>query len=309
MMTTTLPKKLLVLFLFVNLAAQAQADTNALKDRDIVVAIIDTGVDVNHPLIRDHLWVNPNDQKNTIDDDGNGYADDLHGWNFVSNNSDISDNHGHGTHVAGIILQKAKTQKVKFMILKYYDPLQSGDDNLLATVKAIRYATKMKADIINYSGGGDSRSPLEEAAIRDAQKQGIVFVAAAGNEGRDTDRVGYYPAGYRLSNIISVAAVDSRKRLLASSNYGSKSVDIAAPGKNVFSSLPGGRYGFMTGTSQATAWVSGLVASLLARSEKSLRPEDIKRYLEQSATKDRMLTKKIRTQARISTLASLHSTP
>lgn len=308
-MTTTLPKKLLVLFLFVNLAVQAQADTNALKDRDIVVAIIDTGVDVNHPLIRDHLWVNPNDQKNSLDDDGNGYADDLHGWNFVSNNSDISDNHGHGTHVAGIILQKAKTQKVKFMILKYYDPLQSGDDNLLATVKAIRYATKMKADIINYSGGGDSRSPLEEAAIRDAQKQGIVFVAAAGNEGRDTDRVGYYPAGYRLSNIISVAAVDSRKRLLASSNYGSKSVDIAAPGKNVFSSLPGGRYGFMTGTSQATAWVSGLVASLLARSEKSLRPEDIKRYLEQSATKDRMLTKKIRTQARISTLASLHSTP
>ncbi|WP_413570035.1 S8 family peptidase [Bdellovibrio sp. HCB117] len=309
MMTTTLPKKLLVLLLFANLAVQAQADTTAHKDRDIVVAIIDTGVDINHPLIRDHLWVNPNDQKNTLDDDGNGYADDLHGWNFVSNNSDISDNHGHGTHVAGIILQKAKTQKVKFMILKYYDPLQSGDDNLLATVKAIRYATKMKADIINYSGGGDSRSPLEEAAIRDAQKQGIVFVAAAGNEGRDTDRVGYYPAGYRLSNIISVAAVDSRKRLLASSNYGSKSVDIAAPGKNVFSSLPGGRYGFMTGTSQATAWVSGLVASLLARSEKSLRPEDIKRYLEQSATKDRMLTKKIRTQARISSLASLHTTP
>ncbi|WP_253696959.1 S8 family peptidase [Bdellovibrio bacteriovorus] len=309
MMTTTLPKKLLVLLLFANLAVQAQADTTAPKDRDIVVAIIDTGVDINHPLIRDHLWVNPNDQKNTLDDDGNGYADDLHGWNFVSNNSDISDNHGHGTHVAGIILQKAKTQKVKFMILKYYDPLQSGDDNLLATVKAIRYATKMKADIINYSGGGDSRSPLEEAAIRDAQKQGIVFVAAAGNEGRDTDRVGYYPAGYRLSNIISVAAVDSRKRLLASSNYGSKSVDIAAPGKNVFSSLPGGRYGFMTGTSQATAWVSGLVASLLARSEKSLRPEDIKRYLEQSATKDRMLTKKIRTQSRISSLASLHSTP
>ncbi|KYG63049.1 serine protease [Bdellovibrio bacteriovorus] len=298
-----------MLLLFANLAVQAQADTTAPKDRDIVVAIIDTGVDINHPLIRDHLWVNPNDQKNTLDDDGNGYADDLHGWNFVSNNSDISDNHGHGTHVAGIILQKAKTQKVKFMILKYYDPLQSGDDNLLATVKAIRYATKMKADIINYSGGGDSRSPLEEAAIRDAQKQGIVFVAAAGNEGRDTDRVGYYPAGYRLSNIISVAAVDSRKRLLASSNYGSKSVDIAAPGKNVFSSLPGGRYGFMTGTSQATAWVSGLVASLLARSEKSLRPEDIKRYLEQSATKDRMLTKKIRTQSRISSLASLHSTP
>ncbi|WP_291516422.1 S8 family peptidase [Bdellovibrio sp. ArHS] len=309
MMTRTLPQKILVLLLFLNLVTQAQASIADSKDRDIVVAIIDTGIDINHPLLRDHLWVNPQEEKNTLDDDGNGYADDLHGWNFASNNRDISDNHGHGTHVAGIILQKAKTHRVKFMILKYYDPLQSGDDNLLATVKAIRYATKMKADIINYSGGGDSRSPLEEAAIRDAQKQGIVFVAAAGNEGRDTDRVGYYPAGYRLSNIISVAAIDSRKRLLASSNYGSKSVDIAAPGKNVFSSLPGGRYGFMTGTSQATAWVSGLVASLLARTEKSLSPEDIKRYLEKSATKDRFLTKKIRSQARIAALATLQTTP
>ncbi len=275
------------------------------EPRDIVVAIIDTGVDINHPLIRNHLWVNPQEQKNAFDDDGNGYADDLHGWNFASNNNDLSDNHGHGTHVAGIILQKARSQRVKFMVLKYYDPLKSGDDNLLSTVKAIRYAIKMKADIINYSGGGDERSPLEEAAIRDAQKQGILFVAAAGNEGRNTDRVGFYPAGYRLSNIISVAAMDSRKRLLASSNYGSQSVDIVAPGKNVFSSLPGGKYGFMTGTSQATAWVSGLVASLLTQSDKSWTPERIKKFLELNAVRDRQLSKKIRSQARISNLASV----
>lgn len=275
------------------------------EPRDIVVAIIDTGVDINHPLIRNHLWVNPQEQKNAFDDDGNGYADDLHGWNFASNNNDLSDNHGHGTHVAGIVLQKARSQRVKFMVLKYYDPLKSGDDNLLSTVKAIRYAIKMKADIINYSGGGDERSPLEEAAIRDAQKQGILFVAAAGNEGRNTDRVGFYPAGYRLSNIISVAAMDSRKRLLASSNYGSQSVDIVAPGKNVFSSLPGGKYGFMTGTSQATAWVSGLVASLLTQSDKSWTPERIKKFLELNAVRDRQLSKKIRSQARISNLASV----
>lgn len=275
------------------------------EPRDIVVAIIDTGIDINHPLIRNHLWVNPQEQKNAFDDDGNGYADDLHGWNFASNNNDLSDNHGHGTHVAGIILQKARSQRVKFMVLKYYDPLKSGDDNLLSTVKAIRYAIKMKADIINYSGGGDERSPLEEAAIRDAQKQGILFVAAAGNEGRNTDRVGFYPAGYRLSNIISVAAMDSRKRLLASSNYGSQSVDIVAPGKNVFSSLPGGKYGFMTGTSQATAWVSGLVASLLTQSDKSWTPERIKKFLELNAVRDRQLSKKIRSQARISNLASV----
>lgn len=273
-----------------------------LGERDIVIAIIDTGIDVKHPLLKDHLWVNPNIKKNGKDNDGNGYAGDLHGWNFVSNNNDISDNHGHGTHIAGIILQKAKSKRVKFMILKYYDPFVSSDDNLLSTVKAIRYATKMKADIINYSGGGDVRSPLEEAAIRDAQKQGILFVAAAGNEGRNTDRVGYFPAGYRLSNIISVAAMDSRRRLLASSNYGSHSVDIVAPGKNIFSSLPGGRYGFMTGTSQATAWVSGLVASVMIQTEKTWTPENIKTFLEKVAVKDRLLAKKIRSQARISDL-------
>lgn len=279
----------------------------AQEPKDIIVAIIDTGVDVNHPLIKNHLWVNPAETIGNQDNDGNGYAGDLHGWNFASNNNDITDNHGHGTHVAGIILQKAPSERVKFMILKYYDPEKTGDDNMMSTVQAIRYATKMKAHIINYSGGGDLRNPLEEAAIRDAQKQGIVFVAAAGNEGRNTDRVGYFPAGYRLSNIISVAAMDSRKRLLASSNYGAKSVDIVAPGKNVFSSLPGGKFGFMTGTSQATAWVSGLVASLLVNTDRNWKPEEIKKFLERNAVKDRGLAKKIRSEARISTLQAFHS--
>lgn len=272
-------------------------------ERDIVVAIIDTGVDVTHPLIRNNLWINPAEKENKKDNDGNGYAEDLHGWNFVSNNNDLSDNHGHGTHVAGIIQQRVRSSRVKFMILKYYDPAISANDNLMNTVKAIRYATKMKADIINYSGGGADRSPMEEAAIRDAQGQGILFVAAAGNDGRNTDLVGYYPAGYKLSNIISVAAMDSQKRLLASSNFGSGSVDIAAPGKNVYSALPGGKYGYMSGTSQATAWVSGLAASLLlSNSWRTLAPEDIKKVLLSSGTKDRQLSKKIRSQTRISTL-------
>lgn len=278
----------------------------AQEPRDIVVAIIDTGMDVNHPLLKKHLWVNPHETSLDTDNDGNGYAGDLHGWNFASNSSDLSDNHGHGTHVAGIILQKAKSARVKFMILKYYDPDKSGDENLLNTVKAIRYATKMKADIINYSGGGDTRSPLEEAAIRDAQKKGILFVAAAGNEGRNTDRIGYYPAGYRLSNIISVAAMDARKRLLATSNYGSQSVDIVAPGNHILSSLPGGRYGYMTGTSQATAWVTGLVASVLTNSAKAWTPEEVKNVLEKNAIKDSLLSDKIRTQARISSLQAMN---
>lgn len=293
------PTKIILSLVILSTSFQSFAQSPA---KEVIVAIIDTGVDINHPLIQDHLWTNAHEKNNSQDNDGNGYAGDLHGWNFVSNNNDISDNHGHGTHVAGIILQQAQSQKVKFMILKYYDPLKNGEDNLANTVKAIRYAIQMKADIINYSGGGDNRSPLEEAAIREAKEKGILFVAAAGNEGRNTDRVGYFPAGYRLSNIISVAAMDSRKRLLANSNFGVHSVDFVAPGKNVYSTLPGGRYGFMSGTSMATAWVSGLVASLLVKTEKTWSPEDIKRFLEKVAVKDQKLTNKVRSQGRISTL-------
>lgn len=272
-------------------------------EREIVVAIIDTGVDLTHPMIRENLWVNPRERENGKDSDGNGYADDLHGWNFVLNNNDLIDHHGHGTHVTGIIQQRTRSARVKFMILKYYDPTIPAADNLLNTVKAIRYATRMKADIINYSGGGDERSPMEEAAIRDAQKQGILFVAAAGNEGRNTDVKGYYPAGYSLSNIISVAALDSRKRLLASSNFGTRTVDIAAPGKNIFSALPGGKYGYMSGTSQATAWVTGLAASLMLQKKwPQPSPELIKSELLQKGVKDQILAQKIRDQTRISAL-------
>lgn len=274
------------------------------SDREIVVAIIDTGVDISHPLIRDNLWINPKENKsNNTDDDGNGYADDLHGWNFVSNNGDLTDHHGHGTHIAGIIKQTAHSKRVRFMILKYYDPTSAASDNLLNTVKAIRYAVKMRADIINYSGGGNDRSAMEEAAIREAESQGILFVAAAGNDGRNTDVMGYYPAGYQISNIISVAASDSLKGLLASSNFGRRTVDIAAPGKDIFSSLPGGKYGYMSGTSQATAWVSGLATSLMLNHERGrLTPADIKDILERNGIQDPQLAQKIRSRTRISSL-------
>ncbi len=230
---------------------------------EIVIAIIDTGIDVNHPYIKDNLWVNPHEKLNDLDNDGNGYAGDLHGWNFVSNDNDLTDNHGHGTHIAGIIKQRAQSTKIKFMILKYYDPLSSAKDNLMNSVKAIRYAIKMKADIINYSGGGDEKSLMEEQAILDAQGQGVLFVAAAGNEGRNTDDRGYYPAGYKLNNLISVAATDYQEHLLPTSNFGKSSVHTAAPGKDIYSSLPAGKFGYMTGTSQATAWISGELAKFI----------------------------------------------
>ncbi|HWU42162.1 MAG TPA: S8 family peptidase [Bdellovibrio sp.] len=287
--------------LFYILTSSFSAPAQEEIDKDVLIAIIDTGADIQHPLLQENIWTNPREVLNGIDDDNNGFVDDIHGWNFVSHSSNLSDNNGHGTHVAGIIQQRVENSHVKFIILKYYNQGKSSEDTVQATIEAIHYAIKMKADIINYSGGGYERNPLEEAAIRQAERQGILFVAAAGNGGRNTNSFGYYPASYKFKNIISVAAMDSQKRLIASSNFGSRSVDIAAPGKSILSSLPGGQYGYMTGTSQATAWVSGLAASLMLR-KKTYIAEEIKRLLEQQGVRDLRLHDKTKSQVRISAL-------
>ena len=248
----------------------------------IVVAVIDTGLDIRHEDLTKNLWINPGESgldkngkkksSNGKDDDNNGYIDDIHGWNFVANNSSLTDNHGHGTHISGIIGAvggngkgiSGVSPKVSLMTLKYFDPKSLSTNNLENTVKAIHYATENGAHIINYSGGGTDFSLKEKEAIIRAQKRGILFVAAAGNERSNSDQNKYYPADYDLNNIISVTAIDPNKNILPSSNYGQITVDIAAPGEQIYSTLPHGKYGPMTGTSQATAFVSGVAALIMA---------------------------------------------
>ncbi len=277
--------------------------------KNIVVAVIDTGCDINHEDLQTNIWTNPGeagkDSKghdkatNGIDDDGNGFVDDVHGWNFVSNNGDLTDNHGHGTHIAGIIGAEAGNNKgiagispdVSIMCLKYFDPKVVGTDNLRNTVNAIHYAKSMNAQIINYSGGGTEFSQEEHDAIEEARKAGILFVAAAGNERSNSDINHYYPADYGLSNIISVTALDPNHQVLASSNYGIKSVDIAAPGQNILSLLPGNAYGYMTGTSQATAFVTGAAVLVMAR-RGITDPEQVKRYIISTGDADEKLVNK-----------------
>lgn len=232
------------------------------NNKKIVVAIIDTGVDMNHPDLKDNIWVNPKEiPNNRIDDDGNGFIDDVNGWNFVAENNKPLDSHGHGTHIAGIV--KSVAPQVSIMVLKYFDPKSLSDKNLSNTVRAIDYAVQNGAQIINYSGGGFGKNPEEEAAIKRAKEKNILFVAAAGNETLNSDHDHFYPADYDLSNIISVASLTQESNLVDSSNFGVQTVDIAAPGKDIFSTLPNGRYGHMTGTSQATAFVTGALAILL----------------------------------------------
>lgn len=243
--------------------------------KKVVVAVIDTGVDIKQEDIKNNLWINPNPTKG-----------DIHGWNFVNDNNDLSDNHGHGTHIAGIIGAEGGNGKgisgvspqVSLMILKYYDPNSRGSDNLKNTIRAIHYAIDNGAHIINYSGGGLDYSEEEKAAIERARRRGILFVAAAGNERSNSDIKKYYPADYDLDNIISITALDQKQQILPSSNYGVQTVHIAAPGNNIYSTLPNNRYGYMTGTSQATAFVSGVAALILAH-HQDLKPYQIGAYL------------------------------
>lgn len=300
----------------------ARAWEVAQGSRKIVVAVIDTGADVRHEDLAKNIWTNPGETgldkngkdkaNNGIDDDGNGFVDDVHGWNFVSNTGDLSDNHGHGTHIAGIIGAEAGNGKgvagiapqVSMMILKYYDPKVPNTDNLKNTVNAIKYAVMMKSkyginvQVINYSGGGTEYSQDEHDAIVSARDASILYVAAAGNERSNSDKHKYFPADYGLSNIISVTAIDPSTEVLPSSNYGTETVDIAAPGQNILSTLPGDQYGFMTGTSQATAFVTGAAVLVKARREDS-SPEDIKKYILSTGDSEMSLIAKCRTSKQL----------
>lgn len=299
----------------------ARAWSVSRGSKEIIVAVIDTGIDINHEDLKSNLWINPGESgldskgrdksKNNIDDDNNGYIDDVHGWNFVSQNNNLTDNHGHGTHIAGIIGAEGGNGKgisgispqVSLMILKYFDPKVYGTDNLKNTVKSIEYAVKMGAHIINYSGGGMEFSQDEFEAISKAEKNKILFVAAAGNEKSNSDQFHFYPADYRLENIISVTAIDPSTEVLASSNYGVETVHIAAPGQNILSCLPNNQYGYLTGTSQATAFVSG--AAVLAMARKNLKdPNEIKKYI--LATGD--ATSSLQTKTRTSRKLNLYKT-
>ena len=246
-----------------------------VDDKPVIIAVIDTGIDTNHQDLKHHLWINEGEagldangidkSNNQIDDDSNGYIDDLYGWNFVKNSPNVNDNHGHGTHVSGIIagiskpkLNHPSLRPVKIMTLKYYDNKSKANDTLNNTIKSIEYAVQMGAHIINYSSGGHVFSPLEKKAIQKATEQGVLFITAAGNDGRNLKSHNYYPANYNLNNLYSVEAEIGKNRRLPSSNFGN--THFKAPGYRVYSTLPNQEYGYLSGTSQATAFISRKIA-------------------------------------------------
>jgi subtilisin family serine protease len=245
-----------------DLDAQAAWDISTGGDR-IVVAVIDTGCDLNHPDLTANIWTNPGEiPGNGIDDDGNHYVDDIHGWDFADGDNDPQDGSGHGTHVAGIIGAEGDNARgvagvawrVCIMPLRFMNAFEEG--STADAIKAIDYALAMGARVINCSWGSTSysRSLHQVMAGSDA-----LFICAAGNNSQDTDVHPYFPAAFGEDNIISVAASDAMDRLAWFSNFGSASVDVAAPGNGIFS-LKNGRRTLWTenfDTGYLDEWTTG----------------------------------------------------
>ena len=243
----------------------------------IVVGILDTGVDFSHPDLGGSqtssqvMWKNPGEtgngrESNGVDDDGNGYVDDWRGWDWANDDNNPQDDMNHGTHVAGTIGALGNNGQgiagvnwnVKIMALKFLD--SHGDGDLADAVEALRYATAMGVRITNSSWGGGPFSQAMFDALKAADAQGALFVAAAGNSGADNDAAPVYPASYDVPNVIAVAATDQDDVLASFSNRGRASVDLAAPGTQVYSTVLGGGYDWGTGTSMSAPHVSGTAA-------------------------------------------------
>ncbi|MBL9136297.1 MAG: tandem-95 repeat protein [Verrucomicrobiales bacterium] len=250
---------------------------------DVVVAIVDTGVDTFHPDLERNIWVNARETPgNGVDDDGNGFIDDVHGYDFVSDDADPTDDNVHGTHVAGILGAAGNDEngivgvawRVRMMALKAFD--EAGAGTLDDTISAIAYAVSAGAKVINASWGTTTRSRALDEAVAEAVSKGVVFVAAAGNNGTE---VPFYPAA--VASAIAVGATDAKDRSSTFSNHG-LFVDLVAPGDAIQSTLPNGTWGLLSGTSMAAPHVSGLVALLLSL-QPALTPPEVASILRSTA--------------------------
>jgi subtilisin family serine protease len=244
-----------------------------------LIAVIDTGIDYTHPDLADNMWTNPGEIPNDgIDNDGNGVVDDVYGFNAFDQNGDPMDGHSHGTHCAGTIGAVGNngqgvvgvSPEARLMAVKIFS--DKGESTSASVLRGLLYANKMGADITSNSWGGGPPSEAVKEAFASSQ---ALHVVAAGNDKMDNDTVDHYPANYEVENMIVVAATDRRDRRASFSQWGATKVDLSAPGKDIWSTVPRGSYASYSGTSMATPHVSG-VAALIASAHPEADATEIK---------------------------------
>lgn len=266
---------------------QAGADISAMRawamtrgSGQVVVAVLDSGVDYTHPDLVNNIWTRPEIIKAYEDEDlTEGAVDDQHGFNVVEDNGDPMDRNGHGTHCAGIIGAEGGNGigitgvnwNVKIMPLRFMDG--DGAGTTKDAIEAINYVIDRKragvnVRIISASWGSTARSRALEDVIRKADDEGILFVAAAGNASTDNDQTPHYPSSYNLGNVVSVAATNRNDQLASFSNYGATSVNVAAPGEEILSTWLEHGFSEKKGTSMATPFVAGVAALILSQNPK-----------------------------------------
>jgi subtilisin family serine protease len=281
--------------------SSAEAWNMTTGSSSVIVAVIDTGIDYRHMDLADNMWRNPLEKPgNGVDDDRNGYIDDIHGINAITNTGNPLDDNGHGTHVAGIIGAVGNnargvvgvTWKVKLIGVKFLS--SSGGGSTANAIKSVAYVTALKRaghNIVttnNSWGGGSYSKPLGDA-ITDAEKVGVLFIAAAGNESNNNDMRPTYPANFTMDNVISVASIDATGAVSSYSNFGPKTVHIGAPGRSIYSTVPSNGFGYKSGTSMACPQVSG-VAALVSSACSTLSGSTLKMAILSTGTKTEALS-------------------
>ena len=278
----------------------------------VVVAIVDTGVNYNHPDLHENILENSGEiPANYMDDDGNGYIDDVLGYDFANIDPDPDDDHGHGSHCAGIVGARGNNGigvvginwNVSILPVKTLDSRGTGTNSDVAA--GIEYAVDRGATIVSLSLGSPWPSSAIENAIAYARSHGVLVVAAAGNQWRDIDTAPMYPASLTDENLISVAATTAADEIAYFSNFGVTSVDVGAPGYGIQSTVLGEGYEYYSGTSMATPYVAGL-AALVKAASPSLSYAEIRDVLFASVDQLPSLSGKTVTGGRVNALNAVH---
>jgi len=283
-------------------------------DDDVVIAVLDSGVDYNHQDLANNIWTRP-DNIPEYTDDSAGTIQDLHGYSAIDNSADPMDENGHGTHCAGIIGAEGGNDigitgvnwKIRIMPLKFMNA--GGFGTTKDAIEAINYVIDRRnkgvnVRVISASWGSTNKSRALEEVIKKAYDAGILFVAAAGNATTDNDRRPHYPSNFNVGNVISVAALDRNDQLASFSNYGVKSVAIAAPGVDILSTWLGDEYEEKSGTSMATPVIAG-VAGLIAANEPRISVDELRKRIVSSVDKIDALKNKVTSGGRINAAKAL----